>query len=396
MNEKKAILIIDILKNTINVYFDTFFIFYFFSVANYEVIPLAKYYISLYLFVGISFFTIRKSMKNNFKVPYFRIGISLQAIYIALIMLLKEKIINYIYLVGIIKGIADGLYFFPKNILDTEIINNKDRQKFSGIINITNTIIAIIIPLLLGILLTITTYINLGKIFFCFFIIMFITSFYLKDLEYNQQRIETKKFIKLLKQEKNLKYALLEPLLSGLTFQAGVMELIITLFKIYNFKTNLNLGFVDSICALSSLTFCTIFTLKMKKEHFSKITSISGMIAFIALLIFSIFPKKTTLIIYLLTRYSCITSINLIANNTIVNFSNSNKQIQQLKPEFYCARDIAFSISRCIGYITLLIVCLTIGKTSINYVMILPAISILIESIIISLLCKESMSTNKN
>ena len=90
MTEKKAVFIISILKNIVEVYFNTFFIFYFFKVANYEVIPLAKYYIALYIFMGLGFFIIRNAMKKNNKVPYFRIGISLQALYIALIMLSKN------------------------------------------------------------------------------------------------------------------------------------------------------------------------------------------------------------------------------------------------------------------------------------------------------------------
>ena len=69
-------------------------------------------------------------MKKNNKVPYFRIGISLQALYISLIMLLKENIINYIILVGMLKGLADGFYYFPKNILNTEKITNDTRQLF--------------------------------------------------------------------------------------------------------------------------------------------------------------------------------------------------------------------------------------------------------------------------
>ena len=63
VKEDKAIFIIDILKNIINVYFDTFFVLYFFQVANYEIVPLVKYYVVLYLAIGIGFILIRKSMK---------------------------------------------------------------------------------------------------------------------------------------------------------------------------------------------------------------------------------------------------------------------------------------------------------------------------------------------
>jgi len=51
MSEEKSIFMINILKNIISVYFDTFFVLYFFQVANYEVLPVAKYYITLYLFI---------------------------------------------------------------------------------------------------------------------------------------------------------------------------------------------------------------------------------------------------------------------------------------------------------------------------------------------------------
>lgn len=384
MNEKKAIFIIDILKNIINVYFDTFFVFYFFNVANYEVIPLAKYYIMLYLCVGIGFFLIRKAMKKNIKVPYFRIGISLQALYISLIMLLKENIINYVFLVGLVKGIADGFYHFPKNILNTEKVTNNDRQKFDGIINIVNKITAIIIPLLLGVLLTFFSYTALGKIFFVLFIVMFIVSFYLDDKNYYyDKKFEIKKLIQLFKTNKNLRSVLLEPLLSGMTYSSGVMVIIVTLSKIYLFKTNLNLGFVNSICSLISLISSVLFALKIKQSSFKKVMVISGIVSFITLILFAFLPIKENLILYLLVRNSFITSISLISSNVVTNYSNSDELKNELKPEFYFVRDMLYSLSRSAGYIILLFVCLLFGKEKINYIMILPAICIFIEAIVI-------------
>ncbi len=203
MSEEKSIFMINILKNIISVYFDTFFVLYFFQVANYEVIPLAKYYITFYVFIGFGFLLIRKSMKKNIKVPYFQLGISMQALYIALIMLLKDKIINYIFLAGILKGLADGFYYYPKDILDSEKISNDKRQRFSGIVSTVNKITSIIIPLCLGVLLTFMSYTDLGKIFFILFIIMFLISFGINDEKYYDKKFEMSKFFKLIKINKN-------------------------------------------------------------------------------------------------------------------------------------------------------------------------------------------------
>lgn len=388
MKEKRAIFAIDILKNIINVYFDTFFVFYFFKVANYEVLPLAKYYLTLYLSIGIAFYLIRNVMKKNIKVPYFRIGISLQALYISMIMLMKDNIINHIYLVGLMKGFADGFYHFPKNILNSEKISNEDRQKFSGKINTINKISSIIIPLIMGVALTFIDYVNLGKIFFVLFIILFVLSFAIKDERFNIKKSDLKGFFKLLKDKPNLKSIFLIPFLTGFTYSSGVMGLIITLLKINNFKTNLYLGIVDSICAFISLVVCIIFTYKLKKEKFKPVLLVTGILCFIVLIVQSIWNNIFMLIAYLIVRFSCMLIINLISDNVLNNLSNIEEIKQDYKSEYYLLIDIIYSISRSLGYLLLFIICLTLGMDYIQYLLILPAISILIQTFIVRKLVK--------
>lgn len=388
MKEKRAIFAIDILKNIINVYFDTFFVFYFFKVANYEVLPLAKYYLTLYLSIGIAFYLIRNVMKKNIKVPYFRIGISLQALYISMIMLMKDNIINHIYLVGLMKGFADGFYHFPKNILNSEKISNEDRQKFSGKINTINKISSIIIPLIMGVALTFIDYVNLGKIFFVLFIILFILSFAIKDERFNIKKSDLKGFFKLLKNKPNLKPIFLIPFLTGFTYSSGVMGLIITLLKINNFKTNLYLGIVDSICAFISLVVCIIFTYKLKKEKFKPVLLVTGILCFIVLIVQSIWNNIFMLIAYLIVRFSCMLIINLISDNVLNNLSNIEEIKQDYKSEYYLLIDIIYSISRSLGYLLLFIICLTLGMDYIQYLLILPAVSILIQTFIVRKLVK--------
>lgn len=390
MKEKNVLFLLNVFKNIINVYFDTFFVFYFFKVANYEVLPLAKYYLTLYLSIGLGFFLIRNVMKKNIKVPYFRIGISLQALYIALIMLLKENIINYVYLVGFVKGIADGFYHFPKGILEAEKVNNEERQKYSGTLTIINKISSIIVPIILGVSLTYLSYIDLGKVFFILFIVMFIFSFYIDD-EYHlkDKKFEPKKFIKLLKKQKNIRQALIICFLTGFTYCSGVMATIVTLSKINIFKTNLNLGYVDSICAVLFLLSSLIYTNKLKKKDFKLTARISGVISFVTLIIFAFKPSVTILIIYLLVRNSCIGFINLISNNILNNLSNSNELKDDFKSEYYLARDLMYALSRSIGYLALLLVCVILGMEYINYILIISALAILFETIIVGKLCKN-------
>ena len=167
------------------------------------------------------------------------------------------------------------------------------------------------------------------------------------------------------------------------------MGIIITLTKINIFKTNLNLGFVDSICAVIYLIVCIFFTAKLNREKFKITLNFSSIISFITLIIFAIKPSITILTIYLIVRNSFIGLIHLISNNVGHNLSNCKGIKNDLKTEYYLARDLIFSISRCLGYLILLVVCLTLGMEYINYILIIPALSLLFEGFIVSKICNE-------
>ncbi len=391
-NEKRSLAYINILYTIIAIFFDSFFVLYFFKTVNYELLPLVKYYLIVYLFCGIGFILIRKPMKKNICVPYFRIGIALEATYIALIMLLKNNIGKYIIIVGIVKGLAEGFYYYPKNILETEKITNDERQKYSGIINTINQISSIIVPLIIGILLTYFKYIKVAKVFFYLFIIMFIITFNLKDNKYNDRLPSLKKFLKLLKDNKELRFSVYLPFTAGLTYSAGVMCLILTIANINTFKTNMNLGILESVCSILLLIVCILFTF-IKKKHFKNIALLSSIISFIALILFSFNQNIIYLIIFLIIRNSFIALLNIITNYVSNNISNDERIKKDFKPEYYLLRDIMFMISRTIGYLLLLIIGYFFGINYIYYILIISAIFILIEGIIVNRILNNTCNT---
>ena len=100
---------------------------------------------------------------------------------------------------------------------------------------------------------------------------------------------------------------------------------------------------------------------------------------------------------YILCRHSFIKfnlyggSKNIISNFILLFLSNSKELQEEYKPEYYLARDGIFAISRCLGYLILLIICLTVGMDYINYILIIPGLALLGECVLISKLSKENL-----
>ena len=226
--DKKSFTLINIIRNIVTIFFDTFFAIYFFNLTNYEILPLAKYYLVVYVSLVGGFWLLKNTIKNKSKVPFLRIGISLTSVYLALIMILKEKIVDYVYLVAIIKGLGEGFYYYPRNILNTSKISNKSRRKYDGVVNSVNQISNIVIPLILGILLTYYDYITIGKVVFVLMIIIFILSFFVKEDDNKNKPTNVFKFLKKIIKNKKIREVLLIQFFRGFTITSGVITAVMT------------------------------------------------------------------------------------------------------------------------------------------------------------------------
>jgi len=373
MNDRKAFSIINVLRNIVNIYFDTFFAIYFFNLTNYEILPFAKYYLVVYITILLSFWFLSGKNKLKYKVYYYRISISIMALYLALIMLFKEDIVNYIYLVAIMKGLAEGFYYYPRNILNSSKITNKERKHYNGIINAINQISSIVIPLILGIVLSYYTYVEIGKVVFVLMIVIFILSFYVKDEKDSKKKDSLIVFYKKIKNDTMVQDSMKMQFLQGFTVGSGVLVGVMTIYKILYFETNLYIGVLNSILGLLTCITCIIYA-KSKKTHvFKSISIISLVLITMCLVSLAIKPSNIMFIIYLVIYSIGMTLITLTADNIIINTSN-HLYVRFHKPEYHLFIETILEIARILGYIILLSIGIVARKEYLGFVLIFSII----------------------
>ena len=384
--DKKAFSLINIIRNIVNIYFDTFFAIYFFNLTNYEVLPIAKYYLVVYIFILLSFWILRHDRTIKNKVYYYRIGISLMALYLALIMLLKENIVNHLYLVAIIKGLSEGFYYYPRNILNSSKISNEERKRYDGVINAINQISSIVVPLVLGVFLSFYTYVEIGKVIFVFMILIFILSFYVKDDAINSPRIKTLSFYQTIKKEKKIKKALTLQFLRGFTIASGVLTMVMTIYKILYFESNLYIGLLNSILSIITCITCLIYAKSNNYSLFKKINIITMILITLSMVLLVIKPTNIIFIVYLIVYSIGITFISLYCDKQTVDVSNLDL-IKDHKAEYYLILETALGISRISGYLILLIVGLIGNVDLLKYLLLLSIIPL---CLLVKVVNKES------
>lgn len=345
-----------LLRSMVFIFIDTFFSLYFFTLVNYRILPMAKYYLFTYLFLFIGFFLIRNFMKKEIKIGYYRISLGLLAIYLTLILLLKENIAKYIVILGIIKGLAEGFYYYPTNIFDTEKITNENRKKYSGILNTVNTFISIILPIILGVFLDKYSYVKVGKVVMIFIIIMFLNSFLIKDAKYTKKNFDIEKFRKYIKTKEIFKSVAIIRILEGLTYSSSALNVVMTLYSIIFLKNNTHYGAFNSVLAIISLITTTIYAYSAGKKD-KKIIIFTNVITSLSLGYLFFKASIYSLSLFLIIYNSFITYVILLSKNKVANITNEYKEVQnKYKAEYHLYIEFYLALGRLIGYLLLVFI----------------------------------------
>lgn len=154
----KILFCLRILKGILTTFVDSFLVLYFFTLSDNNILPIGVYKIVSMFVVFITIFLLRDMCKSKNRIYLLRIGIFLDLIYFLSIIILKDKIIDYIYIVGILYGLEEGFYYSVYNMFESNEVTNGERAKFVGNYTAAKSILSIIFPIFFGGLIATTSF----------------------------------------------------------------------------------------------------------------------------------------------------------------------------------------------------------------------------------------------
>lgn len=350
MNNYKVLFGLRILKSIISSFVDSFLVLYFLQVSDSNILPLGIYKLVAVITVYLVIFFVRNFNKSANRANLLRIGIVFDFIYFASIVLLKEKVIDYIYLIGLLYGLEEGFYYSIYNILESDGISNEERAKFTGSYTATKAILSIIFPLIFGSLIYATGFIKALAIVFVIVIIRMILSFLFKEKNIpNMDKTNIKEYLALTKDNKKIKQMYWIEIFNGLTYSAGAFSYIVTIYIIKIFSDSFSLGVFTSIFALITCMIGILFAKLIKKEHYGTIIQFSMIFTMISLFVMIFKCNAITIILFNLFQTISQSLMELINGNSQSNLCNDEKIRKEYKVEYWLANETALCIGRIIS-----------------------------------------------
>lgn len=349
-----------ILKNILASFVDSFLILYFLDISKSNILPIGIYKLISVITIFAVMFFVRNICKSKNRIYLMRIGIILDFIYFSSIILLRENVINYIYVIGLLYGLEEGFYYSVYNMLESDGITNKDRPKFLGTYTSVRATLSILFPLIFGSLIYTTGFTKTIIIVLIIIIIRLIYSFVLKDKNIpKMDKTNMKEYFSLTKGNNKIKSMYKIMLFSGLTYSEGAFSTIIMIYIIKVFSNSFSLGIFTSIFSLITFIIGILFTKWLKEKNYEKYIIISMTFTIVSLISMIIYCNAITIIIFNLFQTISRGIMDLINESSQLNLSNYDSIKDEYKVEYWLTLEGFLVIGRIISNILLIVLAYT-------------------------------------
>lgn len=395
----KSLMACDLTNNIINLFGETFLVAYFLQISNENIIQVSTFYIILYLILGVGSILLGNIIKSKPKkrVSIYRFGIIIKSIYILLIILFKNKISHYFIIFAIFYGIAEALYWSTHDVMNIQIVDKENRKKYMTTKRILSKFINILVPIILGTSIELTSFGNIAIYLFVLTLFQIIMSL----------QIDTNKFVI---NDKIQKYSLKDytTYLSNeqkeninkvyeLAFLYGIMmdtiRVLVVVITILTFKTSFNFGILTTIFSVFSMISLYLFNKLYQKKYAKRLLLFCATLVVLGVLGLILNINKTTLIIYNFT-YSITVYILEVMFKIKADDIVKENNIEKWLVEYHTFTEGFMEIGRITGFILMLLVGLLNNVIYFKLLLLIVTISIPIYARIMYKLEKSVVKNN--
>lgn len=345
---RKYIAIISFLRKFIKVFFSLFFNIYILKIVNNDLSFIIKY--SLFGVIAnliIGYIILKFINSKNASIIY-KSSFPLLILTIALLLIFKEKIVKYIFIIKFIESIAEMCYSVPYELIIIGSNNNKTMSSFVANVNILSGIATILTPIFSGFIIQEFSYYMLFIILMIEALIIIAVSFKIKDCTVSDKKLEIKKFFNITKDKKHIQDIYKCMFYRRISSQGAMVELLpIILFL--RLGTEMDFGTYNSVFAIISILSLQVLKI-INNKNIKK-----GFYPYLAILIFvsSLLVVYNASFLTLLIYYILMNSLGTIIESescSIVYAAIKTDNLVDYKKEHILIYNIYMTIGQIISY----------------------------------------------
>lgn len=313
----------------------------------------------------ITFWFAGKWVKEHNKMNSLRLGVFMSAVFYLLVLLLAKQAVDYVFVLGLVQGMAAGFFWLAFNVVYFEITEPDNRDKFNGWAGLLNSGAGMFAPWISGIVITqfsnTTGYRLIFAISLFIFLIGVVISFFLKKRKALDHYDWCYVFRHLRENENPWRRAL--PALSAQGMREGVFTFIIGLLVYIATRNELQLGNYALITSAVALVSFMLAGKYLKPQLRSQAMLLGSVALIVVIFPFFWHVNYTTLLIFGIGTAIFLPLFVIPMTSTVFDFIGRDEQSALHRVEYVVARELALNSGRIAGTLLFIVLLTVTTKT---------------------------------
>ncbi|MCR4917829.1 MAG: MFS transporter [Alphaproteobacteria bacterium] len=304
---------------------------------------------------------------GNIKV-IFGSHIVVQMVLIALIALLGARAANWVMILGMLYGVQHALYSMGQQQIIVDKIAAKRMMFFCGTDTAVTNIVKILVPVILGTLITISSLQNIAWVMVIMGAIELYLLFMIPPIQNrSKNRAELGGFIRQSLKIPCIRKLFNAEFLRGLAYE---LETVGILYIVYVFHTDMNLGIWTTIFAILTATVIWCFGRFCSKRDFGWGIGVCSALLTIAIICLMFDVNRFSVLMYSGSLALGVAMMDQACSVNVFNLAKTKLITKRYRAEYLATRQIVSFIGRWGGIIALLYVGVFFGYEILPYMMI--------------------------
>ncbi|MBW5446027.1 MFS transporter [Cohnella sp. CFH 77786] len=342
--------------------------------ATHNFVLLGWFTLLTHVFMAITFWVGGCWAKRGRSGTCLRIGIAVSACFYGIVLLLGKGAAHYVWLLGMVQGIAVGMFWLGFNVVYFEATDARNRDKFNGLTGVTGSLVGMAAPWASGYLISHMSGERGYRIMFMVSLGVFVAGVLVSFLLHNRKmegRYEWGLPVRIWR----IPDSPWRPVIGALIaqgFRETVFGVMIGLLVYIHTGSEMKLGNYSSITQI--VAFVTFYAVgRWLKPRWRRIGMLVGTVAMtLVILPFFFGVNFTTLLVFGIGTSLFIPFFTIPMTSSVFDLIGTNEQSVRQRAEYVVLRELSLNAGRIVG-MTVFIVTLSISKAPmvINWMMLL-------------------------
>lgn len=383
----KLLLSLFAFRDVSDLFLGTFFVSFIMHSATNEIVAISGYRLFQYAATCAGFFLIANWCKRYNKVTVFALNLVPKIALLLSIVLLETKAVQYVIPLGILYGLCEALYCLPVNAMIGEKVHADAMGNFFGTKMAIKYVVKLVVPVVLGFFIDLGSYEQVAAVLLGLTVIEFLMVCGMRGAKHKSNSpIDFIGFGRCMLRFPIIRQMFAMEVLRG--FGNGLLGTVITMYTVYMFHTDLNLGILTTVFAVFAILTARLFGRWGKGQYYPHFLTVSALIMMGAMAWFVVDTTPLAFIGYNFAYSTAFVIIDQINSVCTFNLSKSRCVTANHKIEYFVFRDFALFIGRWVGFVGLMYVGVFGGYQWLRYYLILITVAMVLVGVIAAKISK--------